>query len=352
MSYFFDALPWKDGQVPNSVLKDWADKCEPGMLAEIERDYQRLREHLFRGKEPAAPDEKKLYLATGGGPSSAKSTELDFEIESGGAPRYAKAVMVDPDRYIMEYMYTYRQLLSAGMKAKLGIEVATRQAYERAQAGSNIIAILLLNEAIARGFHVIHGTTSTNAAIGEFLKKLGVAGYERKMLLVGIPDDVREAAGHQRIHKEAHFQVHLADFVNKGIWFPQRHSAYFQQVDHLVLLWKSTVNKRATRAAEYKDGKLMVDDADAHQAYIENYGAARTSLAEKNGVTIPSWTEIEHIYARRFLTPSPRSSFRYGLRRLKAVLREKFDNPAANKLRPKRRSAAPKSVRARHVRLG
>lgn len=80
----------------NLVIMDWERKSEPGLMPSIERDYQRIREELFLGKTPE--QDKKLYVATAGSPCAGKSTVLDQEVGGGNDPRYANAIVIDPDR--------------------------------------------------------------------------------------------------------------------------------------------------------------------------------------------------------------------------------------------------------------
>jgi hypothetical protein len=285
--------------VPEFISDNWIKQCDPAMLPEFVRDYERIRDYAFSGKTPVGD---KLYLATAGSPCSGKSTELGFEITEGSDPRYKNAVFSDPDRGVMEYMFTYRSLLSAETKAKLGLEEAAKAAYDTTRPASNVIANYLLNEAFNASCNIIHGTTLTAPIVGDTLKKYGEAGYERRLLLCYAPDRVRLAAGEKRIKQEGQYQVDPKDFIEKGKLFPQRHVAYFENADHLVLLWKNDVEKRATRAAEYKNGQCFILDQPAFDAYVEKYELDRRNLAREN-TFIHTWKDAEEKYFARFENP-------------------------------------------------
>ena len=165
-----------------AIRKAWIDICPHGLLPKVAKDYAAIQEILFDDKLPATKKEKKLYIATAGGPCSGKSTELDLELAKTDTDyRYDNLVIVDPDRYTMDLMnHTYRPLLTAGKKAELGAEEAARQAYNTARPGSNIIANLNFNKAFNDGHHIAHGTTMTSPFIGGMLKTLGQEGYYRR----------------------------------------------------------------------------------------------------------------------------------------------------------------------------
>ena len=287
------------GLVPSFVVQDWIDKCEDGLKEGVERDFIRIRDELFLDKRPCSNGDKKLYTATAGGPCSGKSTELDYEIYEGNDPRYQNSLIADPDRYVMEYMFTYRNLLRAYDKARLGVADASKQAYDRTRPGSNIISNLLLNKAFNGGYNIIHGTTMTGGAVDSMLEKLGNKGYERRLLLCYADDETRVQAGEKRITSECHYQVDPSDFVTKGGAYPQKHGVYFNRGDDIRLMWKNAVNERAVKAAQYIGGLIIVHDEEAYAAYIRKYEADRKKLGSA-GTTIPSFSDVEQVYVNRF----------------------------------------------------
>lgn len=290
---------FKDELIPfeTAIQKAWIDKCEPGLLPHVIKDHGAITAMRFPRPSRMPDPRQRLYVATAGGPCSGKSTILDNELAGLSDPRYSNIVIVDPDRYVMEYMnFTYRPLLSAGEKARLGAEEAAKVAYDRARPGSNIIANLMLNEAFASRHHIAHGTTMTGPFIGGLLSKLGAAGYERRLILCGMDDQNRIEAGRRRIMLEAHYQVDPSDFVEKGKLFPQRMADYFTHGDHVVLMWKETVDAPAVKAAEYKNGMRVIHDEAAFDAFTADYERRRVSL----GATLQTWNALESIYGARF----------------------------------------------------
>lgn len=319
-----------------AIAKPWIANCEPDLLPRVQKDHVSISRLLFDGKVPATSREKKLYVATAGSPCSGKSSELDRELANPETDyRYGNIVMVDPDRYAMEYMnYTYRPMLSAGEKARLGAEEAGKVAYNRSRPGSNIVSNLVYNQAFDGGYHIAHGTTMTSPFIGGMLQKLGEEGYYRRLLLCYAPDDVRVEAGNKRINKEAHYQVDPSDFINKGLMFPQRMGDYFTHGDHLKLLWKPELEKNAVLAAEYIDGKKIIRNQAAYDAFTVQYQKAATTNPDPNSVSIacdwqapetqylPRWEEIEQKYFNRNWAPKaantnpkpPQDEHRFGFR--------------------------------------
>lgn len=285
-----------------AIQKPWIQSCEPDLLPAVAKDLRDISAIRIYENTPAMPREKKLYIATAGGPCSGKSTELDLELSNRETDyRYNNIVIIDPDRYTMDYMnHTYRPMLSAGKKAELGAEEAARQAYERARPGSNIIANVMFNQAFDGGYHIAHGTTMTSPFIGGMLDNLGKEGYYRRLLLCSSPLETREAAGTKRIEKESHYQVNPDDFKDKRWLYPQRMADYFTHGDHLKLLWKPDVEQTATLAAEFKDGKKIIHNPDAFIAFVAHYEADRHVLeVMEKPVNLPAWDKIESLYLNR-----------------------------------------------------
>lgn len=281
----------------------WIDKCDPALLPAVEKDYDAIRAMHFGNAVPAADGEQKLYVATAGSPCSGKSTELDFLLEETDDPRIQTAVLVDPDRFVMEFMnYTYRPLMGAGEIAKRGFVEAAKNGYETARPGSNIISNLLFNEAFDAGYHIVHGTTMTSPFVGGMLDTLAANGYQRRLYLCYSEEEVRADAGCKRLEQEglAHGHPDHEDFAAKGKLFPQRMAEYFKHGDELVLMWKDDVAQRAVRAAEYTDGRLHIVDERAFTAFKDRYDAQRATLAAEDQITLPAWDEMEATYAARF----------------------------------------------------
>lgn len=296
----------------DGAIEPWFQKCEPALMDAVGKDYAAIRDQAFDGARVATNKEKPLYLGTAGSPCSGKSTELDLEIEGGKDPRYSGIVMVDPDRYAMDYMnYTYRPLLSAGSKARLGFAQAAKQAYDRARPGSNIIANLILNEAVDRGYHVAHGSTLTSPFSGNLLQSIADAGYERHLMVVYADTATRVEAGKKRADAEAHYQVDTSDFEEKAGLFPQRMADYFRHGDLVTLFFKADVNDRAVPAARFKKGKRVVLNKQAFAAFTTQYEIDRAKLMQK-GTELPGFGDVQGIYEKRFDKPARGRGFKPG----------------------------------------
>jgi hypothetical protein len=295
--------------IPQSVTLDWMKKCAPGLLPSVARDYVRIRGEDFYGKFPAMPGEKPLYIAAAGAPCACKSTELAFELRDGGDSRYARSVFADPDRGALVRMYTYINMLDATHKAELGMEQAAVRAYDVNRPGSNIIANLEINEAVSGLYHLAHGTTLTGAVVPGLLGELGAEGYERRLLLTAAEEHVRWEALDKRNKVEGFYQVTPSDFAEKALLFPQRTPDYFRHGDHLILLWKHDLERRADRAAEFRDGKLDIIDRKAYGAYVDHYQQQRGALANLGKpVAIPEWAVVEGLYLGRLSSGGPAST--------------------------------------------
>lgn len=293
--------------MPAAAIHAHLQNTPDSRLLDIATDYEAIRALRFAHATPAVAPQKPVYVATAGAPCSGKSTELERELAYGGNgtpdARYATAVLTDPDRWVMEYMnHTYRPLVSGLQIAEKGIVKAMQNAYDSARGGSNAIAGMLLNEAVLKHCSIVHGTTLTGPHTAGMLKSLGDAGYERRLLLCAAPDMVREAARDKRLNQEGRYQVTDADFVNKAPDFIRNMSTYFDQGDHVVLMWKPELEKNAVRAAEYRHGKLTVLDKDAYASFTAFYAEQKDRLATK-GESLPDWATLEAHYANRFTSP-------------------------------------------------
>ncbi len=285
--------------VPEAVTNAWIAQLSRDMEEAVCFDYQSLYHLRFDRTTIPGVHERKLYFATAGAPCVGKSTELDLELARQIDPRYNNAVLIDPDRWVMEYMtHTYRPLLSAGAIAEYGVADAMMRAYTLARPGSNIIANLLLNEAFEEGRHIVHGTTLTTPHTADLLKKLGSEGYERRLMLCYSEEATRKDAAHHRMHVQGQYQVEASDLALKTRLFPQRMKDYFAHGDNLLLMWKDHATTEAVLAAEYTEGTMYVHDESAFDAFKNKYAADRAGL-KKDGIFLLDWNDIETAYMNR-----------------------------------------------------
>lgn len=297
--YNFRDVDFDNELVPESVTKAWIDQSPPALEKSVCYDYQSLYHLRFDQTRVPAANERKLYLATAGAPCTGKSTELDLELARQFDPRYDNAVLIDPDRWVMEYMtHTFRPMMSAGNIADRGVRDNARHAYAQCRPGANIIANLLLNEAFDDGRHIVHGTTLTDDYTGEMLKTLGDAGYERRLMICACEEAVREDASHRREEEEGVYQVTQGDFREKARLAALRMADYFAHGDNLLLMWKDDVATRATLAAEYVDGTMYVHDEESFAAFKNKYAADRAEFAREK-VYLPDWDSLEFAYMNR-----------------------------------------------------
>lgn len=294
MTEFLNSFRRDDDVIPfDAATKPWIDKCEPELLPLVKKDLKAIMDLAFDPDvlRPVGVGETPFYIASAGPPCVAKSTELDRAL-----CEYSNFVIGDPDRYVMEYMnYTYRPLMSAGMKAEYGHEAAAKRAYELARPGSNIIANLTINRALRERYNLAHGTTMTGPASEGLLRAIGERGYKRILMLCWAEEATREDMRRCRIDREAHYQVTDEDFVQKGLAFPQRMAAYFKQGDVIGIKWKDSVEGFAHLAAVYDAGKIKVFDSGAFEAFKNKYNADRFALVQQ-GKELPSWQDMEQSY--------------------------------------------------------
>jgi hypothetical protein len=269
--------------------------------AEIAKDLEVVRSVCFAAKEVAKNlNPKPFYLATAGAPGARKSTILERFMHE--HPEYAQAVYLDPDQRTLKFMaHTYyAQSLSALRAGLTGNYLAVQKAaYEKWRAASNYIVLTLLEEAFARRDNIAYGTTSTGAHIPEFLKRLHEANYQTTLLLCSCEDDVRREAIQYRNEQQRFYQSSPEDAVAKGIFFPQRMSAYFTYADVLYIYWSDDLFSSERLAAVLENGKVTVNDAAALEGFTNKYEKDRAAL-QAEGKTLPAWNELIEMYQARF----------------------------------------------------
>ena len=287
-SHFTFDLPYTDGIVPGSVVKAWDAQCAPKLRESVVADYDKI--HALRlGSAPPEAGVKKLYLATAGAPGSGKSYLLEHELQTASDPRYTAMVKVDPDRYVMLEMKTYADALKNAQEPGRTPPEGAIKAYDAARPGSNSIANRLLNEAVATGRHVAHGTTLTTPHAAKLLDSLCERGYERHLLLVSAPDDFRQAAVEHRNTVEGFDQVTPADFRAKGKDATLRTADWLGHTDRASVFLNNDLGQEPALAATFTpEAGLRVQDASAYNAYVQDYHDQRDRL-QTEGKVIPTW---------------------------------------------------------------
>lgn len=302
--YAEDHPAW-NGIVPAAANQSWLDHYSEEMRTSVmtrfgidvldllHTDYTRIHGLRFDRIEPAEPGIRKLYIASAGSPCVGKSWELDAEISAVSRdPRYANLLRVDPDRWVMLQMEMYQTLLARG--------ATPEEAYTIARPASNIIANMLLNEGVAHGFHIAHGTTMTGPHAGGLLRTLGRNGYERRIIAVHAPLEARLAMRDHRIETEGFYQVTAEDFTNKSGAFFERLPVYFDRecVDHLIVKWKNDILTPARDVLVLTPTTETIHHGLLRQFAAEYDRAYRAPLLAMNpSAIIPSFTDILAIHS-------------------------------------------------------
>lgn len=292
-NFFEDRRPQNEVVPFDIVIADWIKKCAPEFERAVMKDYKIIGDLRFDSKTPE--EGRPLYTATAAPPCSRKSTIMDLFAKTAADPRVANSVIIDPDRYVMDQMvHTWHPLKTAGEIAERGYGEALQRAYDLARPGSNIISNTLMNTAFDGRFNILHGTTMTSPFIGGMLKTLGDAGYERQLLLCFASNAMRLEMAKERTDNQGHFQNTEADFLEKGIAFPQRMMDYFTHGDNLPMFWTDDLVSLPTMAAEYTAaGTLEVYNQADFNAILAKYEQDRQQA------DLPKWSACEDAFRQR-----------------------------------------------------
>jgi hypothetical protein len=258
-----------------------------------------------------------LYLPSAGAPLAGKSTVMDFTLAARPGLR-DEAVKVDPDRWGMTFMMNlyHGYLMSAGMVADVpageGYSYAQRRAYDIARPASNYITLELMNEAVEKKCHIVHGTTMTSPHAAGLLQNMRSNGYEIEMLLCGAFDSTRAAAAEYRANVQGYYQATPEDVKSKGDDFPRRLKDYFANADRLQLFWRGAlseqtfedggVTEKAVNIATLQNGAMDVKHKYGMQLFERDYDMKRGKIYvdSKKEEQLPSAKELVDIYAETF----------------------------------------------------
>lgn len=231
----------------------------------------------------------RFYLATAGAPGARKTTILERFVAT--HPEYQPGVYLDPDARTLRFMaHTYyAQSLSPLVIAETGdYDKVIKNAYDKWRAGSNYIALSLLEESLALGRSIIYGTTSTGAHTPDYFAKLKENNYQIVLILCSCSDELRKEAVEYRNQVVRFYQSSPEDAVEKGKLFPQRMGAYFDYADLIYFYWGDDLYSPERLAAVWKNGTLEIHDREAMRRFVEKYEADRKALADK-GQAIPTF---------------------------------------------------------------
>lgn len=257
---------------PQNVVQDTLKAYTLQEKALIHKDLKNIRELTFSNSTNLKKGEKLTYLATAGGPASAKSTILEaFMKETTPNNQFC---YIDPDRVSLRSMiYTYIPYLSSyNISKSKSYNDLLEEAYNKWRGGSNYIALTLLNEAAEKQRNIAHGTTSTYPNIGNLYKNLKEKGYEIVLLLCGANDETRLMLNQHRQQNQGFFQVDPVDFIEKGKAFPERFKTYFTYADKIYIYWTEDLTGSVLAAIYSPQTGLDVKDQQALEKFVKTHG--------------------------------------------------------------------------------
>lgn len=271
-----------DSQRISTLLNEYSDK-EVNL---IKKDLSVVRSVCFENTTAKNPP---IYLATAGAPGAGKTTILERFLYS--HPEYKEAAYLDPDARSLKFMvHTYHALSmnSLIISNTDQFDKVIKNAYDKWRAGSNYIALTLIEEAFNHGYSVAHGTTSTGAHVPDLFTKLKENGYQIVLLLCSSPDDFRYDSIDYRNKVIRFYQSAPEDALNKGVYFAQRMSSYFAHADKIYFYWNENLETPEKLAAIWENGEFEIYDQTSLNSFINKYEKDRLSLKEK-GSNIPSF---------------------------------------------------------------
>jgi hypothetical protein len=232
----------EDGSII-SVRQQTSRRSDGVSAAEFREEWS-LHSHEVLRNQSTAPS----YIATAGGPGSAKTTTLETFLRQNNL--MGRVVYADPDAVSLKVMAnTYRQSLTAFDFAQApSSHAALKAAYAKWRGASNYITRIVLQKAfggeeqdVSRLYSVAHGTTSTSSDVPALFEKIKLGGYQIKLLLCYSQDDTRKQRILRRETEQGFVQSDPKDVIEKGKLFPQTFDTYFQYADELTFYWNEAL---------------------------------------------------------------------------------------------------------------
>lgn len=254
----------------DSFLKGYSEEDK----IKIKKDLEIVEKVTFDEAKPNdASSAQPVYLATAGGPGSAKTTTLETFLQENHLENY---VYADPDQVSLKNMnFTYRKSLSNFEMASANSNYdALKNAYNKWRGASNYICHEMLqiafgnNDGLGDKYSVAHGTTSTSPHMESLYKRIKARDYRIVLLLCYSADETRKAAIEKRENEQAFVQSDPNDVISKGVDFPKRFDDYFRYADEIHFYWNN----------ELHHGKLPKPCA----RYIKNEHDADLTVLNKN----------------------------------------------------------------------
>ena len=270
--------------IPENIVQSLRSGYSKEELRLLDHDLEWIRQLVF-GDKKAPKNRMPVYLASAGAPGARKSTILESYLYT--RQEFSDAIYVDPDQRALKFMvntYYDRGLNNYKISQSKDYQTAQKAAYDHWRAGSNYIANTLLNEAIAGGFDIAHGTTLTGPHSGALLKKIKDAGYQIILVLCGAEDSLRVETVRYRNEVQGFYQTDPGDVKDKALLFPQRLKDYFDHADELWIHWSEQLTSPLSPAAHFflNGKKAEIFSKDQFARFVKKLdkdGAGQASLA-------------------------------------------------------------------------
>lgn len=253
-------------------------------LDAIKQDLEALVKFSFN-KIPSYIDASTspIYIATAGGPGSAKSTTLETFLRSNNLMK--QTVYADPDAVSLRHMnYTYRESLTYfDFATASSNHIALKNAYDKWRGASNYINHEIMQLAFGgeygtdAKYSIAHGSTSTSPHIGSLYQRIKARGYRITLLLCYSNDETKIQSIANREREQGFVQCDPNDVVEKGKMFPERFDVYFQYANELFFYWNDDLShkKLPFPCAKYfkttKGDHLIISDEKAFTLFCRKY---------------------------------------------------------------------------------
>lgn len=219
-------------------IKDYSEEDK----IRIKKDLKIVEQITFDTAKPTIDESTTLeYLATAGGPGSAKTTALEAFLVTNKIDHF---VYADPDQVSLKNMnFTYRQALRNYdfALAKSNYE-ALKFAYDKWRGASNYICHEMLQAAFDGKYSIAHGTTSTSPYVSSLYEKVKALGYRITLLLCYSQDETRKRAVERREREQAFVQTDPREVISKGSDFPRRFDIYFEYANEIFFYWNNELD--------------------------------------------------------------------------------------------------------------
>ena len=236
-----------DHFLPAADIRKGLNRYNDEEVQRIFSDFQVISKMTFEGAL-----QQKIYVVTAGGPGAGKSTF--FESQTAGQ----KFAYIDPDRTcLLKMQSTYLFDIKEGKTAQ--------KAYEYWRDASNVIANVLVAQALKGGYSVAHGSTLTSPAAGKILAAIHTTyQYSVEILHMTCPEDIRMESIKKR-EESGVVQATPEDIVNKGKMFYQRLPQYLAHANKITFCFRRDM-AHVIEAARYETGKgIEILNPEAYQ---------------------------------------------------------------------------------------